>query len=246
LFGAFLVSTWIRLGLAAGFGSSAALIYSALIAVNIALIIRCARKETTWRWRWRLLFYPLTLNTLFVHLEVAIPAIHPPRMDDLLQKIDSTLIGSNLSLRLETIANPFLTEVLSFCYWLFFPYLMFSLVFYACSELQVFKKFVVGLFSLYALGFLCYTLVPAQGPYLAMASQFHLPLGGGWFTRWNTAIVAFGSNGFDVFPSLHCAVTLYLLLFDRQHRRWSYNLLLLPCIGLWFSTLYLRYHYFID
>ena len=49
-----------------------------------------------------------------------------------------------------------------------------------------------------------------------------------------------------VFPSLHCAVTLYLLLFDRQHRPARFKLLLLPCIALWFSTLYLRYHYFID
>src|SRR5205823_1731037 len=121
-----------------------------------------------------------------------------------------------------------------------------ALITYLCGDLRVFKKFMVGLFSLYGLGLLGYTLVPAQGPYLAMAHQFQGPLAGALFTRWNDWLVGFGSNGFDVFPSLHCAVTVYLLLFDRQHRPWRFWLLLLPCAGLWFSTLYLRYHYFID
>ena len=71
-------------------------------------------------------------------------------------------------------------------------------------------------------------------------------LTGGWITGWNAAVVAKGSNGVDVFPSLHCAVSCFLLFFDRRHRPWRYRLYLLPCIGLWFSTIYLRYHYLVD
>ena len=246
LFGIFLASTWIRLGVAAGFGASAAVLYFALIALNAALILFCWRAETDLCWRFRLLFYPLVLNILFSHLKFVIPLIHPPLMDSALQQIDSGLIGTNLSLRLEWLTHPVLTEVLSFCYLLFFPYLAFSLISYLFGDLQVFKKFITGLFSLYGLGLLGYTLVPAQGPYLAMAGQFHAPLTGWWFTGWNAQLVRFGSNGFDVFPSLHCAITAYLLLFDRQHRPGRFKLLLLPCVGLWVSTLYLRYHYFID
>ena len=50
----------------------------------------------------------------------------------------------------------------------------------------------------------------------------------------------------DCFPSLHCAVSSYILFFDRRHRRWRFWLYLVPCVGLWVSTLYLRYHYFVD
>ncbi len=246
LFGIFLASTWIRLGVASGFGTGAAVLYSALIASNAALIFFCWRAETNLRWRFRLLFYPLALNILFSHLKFVIPQIHPQLMDTVLQQIDSGLIGTNLSLRLESLTHPVLTETLSFCYLLFFPYLAFSLISYLFGDLQLLKKFIAGLFSLYGLGLLGYTLVPAQGPYLAMAGQFHAPLTGWWFTGWNAQLVRFGSNGFDVFPSLHCAITVYLLLFDRQHRPGRFKLLLLPCAGLWVSTLYLRYHYFID
>jgi membrane-associated phospholipid phosphatase len=54
------------------------------------------------------------------------------------------------------------------------------------------------------------------------------------------------SNGVDVFPSIHVAVSSYLLAFDwRQHRSRARRLLL-PCVLLWVSTIYLRYHYLID
>ena len=178
LFGIFLITTWIRLGIAAGFASNAALLYATLIASNVALIVLCESRETSLRWRCRLLFYPVALNILFSHLKVVIPSIHPQRMDAVLQQIDSALVGTNLSLRLETIAHPFLTEILSGCYLLFFPYLAFCLISYLLEDLEVFKKLIVGLFSLYGLGFLGYTLVPAEGPYLAMAQQFHIPLTG--------------------------------------------------------------------
>src|SRR5204863_1230406 len=55
-----------------------------------------------------------------------------------------------------------------------------------------------------------------------------------------------GSNGVDVFPSLHVALSLYLLGFDWWHFPARFWRLLVPCVALWFSTLYLRYHYVVD
>jgi membrane-associated phospholipid phosphatase len=50
----------------------------------------------------------------------------------------------------------------------------------------------------------------------------------------------------DVFPSVHVAASFYLLLFDWKHWRRRFWLVLLPCQLLWFSALYLRFHYFVD
>src|SRR5207247_5085495 len=104
----------------------------------------------------RLLFYPVALNILFSHLKLVIPMIHPHRMDAALQQIDSALIGTNFSLRLDAITHPFLTEILSLCYLLFFPYLAFSLISYFCSDLKLFRSLIIDLFILYALRFLGY------------------------------------------------------------------------------------------
>ena len=246
LFGAFLLVTWCRLALALGPVSSEALLYAALLAVNATFIWRCHQRPTTLHWHLRLWFYPVAMNIIFPHMKGAIPKISPVQMDALLQQVDGWLVGPNLSLRCESLTNPVLTEMLSGCYLLFFPYLLFSLVYYGLGKLDLFKRFMIGLFTIYGLGFLGYTWVPASGPYVAMSDQFAVPLRGWWLTAWNTRIVGLGSNGVDVFPSLHCAVSCYFLLFDRQHRRWRFWLYLLPCVGLWLSTIYLRYHYFID
>jgi membrane-associated phospholipid phosphatase len=103
-----------------------------------------------------------------------------------------------------------------------------------------------GLISLYGLGFLGYTLIPAAGPHLAMPEAFPAALTGGWLTRTNAALVASGSNRVDVFPSLHTAITVFLMgsLWPR-HRR-VFLSLLIPAAGLGMATLYLRYHYAVD
>ena len=50
----------------------------------------------------------------------------------------------------------------------------------------------------------------------------------------------------DVFPSVHLAASLYLLMFDWRHQRRRFWWFLVPCLILWFSTMYLRFHYFVD
>jgi len=245
-FGLFLVVTWMRLGFAVGFLGPDALLYFVLIAVNVWAIWFCRSNGTSMRWRLGLLYYPLVMNVVFMHMKTAIPKIHPQRMDAVLQHIDQLGIGTNLSLRLQPLIHPALTEFFSFCYILFFPYLLFSLIYYFCGDVSLLKKFVSGLFTIYGIGFLGYSLLPAAGPYLSMADQFTKPLDGWWITKWNDAIVTAGSNKVDVFPSLHCAVSSFLLFFDRRHRPWRFRLYLVPTVGLWLSTIYLRYHYFID
>jgi membrane-associated phospholipid phosphatase len=245
-FGLFLLVTWMRLGRTVGFLGPDALLYFVLIAANVWAVWFCRSNGTSMRWRLGLLFYPLAMNVVFFHMKTDIPKIHPQQMDAVLQHVDQFAIGTNLSVRLQPLVHPALTEFFSFCYILFFPYLIFSMTYYFCGDAAMLKNFVIGLFTIYGIGFLGYSLLPAAGPYLSMAAQFTKPLDGWWITKWNAAIVAAGSNKVDVFPSLHCAISSFLLFFDRRHRPWRFKLYLVPAVGLWLSTIYLRYHYFID
>ncbi len=246
LFGLFLVVTWLRLALGVSFFAVHTLFFFALILIAITLIVLCTRNETGANWRVRLLFYAVAMNLVYPSLKTVVPAIRPGSEDALLQQIDGWLIGENLSLRMQAIIHPALTEFFSACYILFFPYLLFSLVLYAVGDLAVFKKFTAGLFGIYGLGFFGYSLLPAKGPHLVMTDQFTVPLTGWWITQWNSDIVRLGSNQVDVFPSLHCAVSSFFLFFDRVHKPWRFKLYLVPCAGLWLSTIYLRYHYLVD
>lgn len=245
-FGLMLVVIWLRLVFAVGFLDGDALLFLSLILANAGAIWLCHAQASPARWRWGLLFYPVAMNIVFLDMKTAIPKIHPGKMDALLQQLDALGIGTNLSLRLEPLVHPALTEFFSFCYILFFPYLLFSLIYYFVGNVELLKKFVIGLFTIYGIGFIGYSFVPAAGPCHNIALQFAVPLNGWWITKWNAAIVARGSNGVDVFPSLHCAVSSFFLFFDRRHRPWRFKLYLIPCVGLWLSTIYLRYHYFVD
>lgn len=246
LFGVYLLQMWVRLVVIQGFFWRDTLIYLAILIANVLVIVICDRQPSNLRWRARLLFYPIAMNICFLLMKSAVPAIHPERVDALLRTVDDSLIGANLSLRLESFIHPAITEIMSFCYLIFFPNLFVGMIYYFIGDLALLKKFFTGLFSIYGIGFIGYSILPAFGPYIAMADDFKTPLVGWFISKWNNAVVRAGTNGVDVFPSLHCAVSSYILLFDFRHRRWRFYFYLVPAIGLWISTIYLRYHYFVD
>jgi len=245
-FGAFLLIQWLRLVLAVGPLDGDALLYFILLLLNLFVIVWCRQRETHLRWQVRLWFYPVAMNAVFFTMNSAVLKVTPHKFDGALADFDRMLFGTTLSLRAQAIATPALTEILSFCYLLFFPYMIVSWFYYARRGLPLLRKLMVGMFTIYGLGFLGYSLVPAGGPHLALRDEFTVPLAGWAITKFNNFIVANGSNGVDVFPSLHCAISCFLLFFDREHARWRYWLYLVPCIGLWLATIYLRYHYLVD
>jgi hypothetical protein len=246
IFGSFLVIFWGRLMISVGPLDPATLLYFILLLVNGFIILWCNLRETKVAWCFRLWFYPIVMNVVFMNMKSAIQKIGGNHFDGVLAGYDKILFGEILSVRAQGLVTPILTEVLSFCYLLFFPYLMISWFYYSWRGLQVFRKLVIGMFTIYGCGFLGYSLVPAGGPHLAFPELFSVPLVGWAITRFNAIVVEKGSNGVDVFPSLHCAVSCFLLFFDRQHTPWRYRLYLVPCIGIWLATIYLRYHYFTD
>lgn len=240
VFGAFLALTGSRLLLAEGPTGARALWFLGLLAA-------CAAITRLDAWRLRLTFYAVIVQGVFYLIRPAVDALHPSRADAALARLDLRLFGFNPNLALESLSRPFLSDALSACYlFAFLPYLAFAFVAYYRGKLEVFKRFCSGLFTVYALGFLGYTLWPAVGPYAAMADQFRGPLVGHSPTVWHHALVVGGTNGVDAFPSLHCALTAYALFFDRAHSPRRFQMMLGPVALLWVATVYLRYHYVVD
>lgn len=246
VFGAFLVITAGRLLVAAGPAHPETLVYIATILANGFAIWTAVRWPEPWAWRLRLGFYIVALNGLFLHMRWAIPLIEPGKYDATLATWDRALFGGVPGRWFEAMAVPALTEVMSIAYAAFIPFLLVSLVQYAMADLRTARAFYGGLFTLYGLGYLGYTLVPAVGPYVAMADVFRVPLDGYWITWLLTALYPLGTNRCDAFPSLHVAASAYILLFDCRYRPRWFRACLVPCVLLWVSTLYLRYHYGVD
>ena len=245
-FGLFLVVHFLRLVIQAGPFHPDSLIYAGLITGMVSIIAWCIRAESDRRWFLRLSFFPVAMTLVFFSMQRSVLTVSPEKSDVALAAVDQELFGGILSDLAEPLNHPVTTEILSFCYLLFFPYLFFAWFYYARRGMADLRAFSSGLFTVYGIGFLGYSLIPAGGPHLAFPEIFETPLVGGPITRLNHWIVAHGSNGVDVFPSLHCGVSFFILFFDRLRSPLRFRVMLLPCIGITAATIYLRYHYFID
>jgi membrane-associated phospholipid phosphatase len=102
------------------------------------------------------------------------------------------------------------------------------------------------LFTAFAVGYAGYLLVPAVGPASAYPNLFTSPLPRGELGRILMEIVADGSSRYDTFPSLHVLITCMLLAHDWEAFRRRFWIMLGPSVGLFLSTIYLRYHYGVD
>ena len=243
-FTGFLLITWIRLvaqGAVLTLPANAFLIF---VAGSAGVIAWANRRPTPARWRIRLLYYPAIMGLSFYYLAPGMALLETPNADALLTAWDIGLLGGSLSAACQGFATRWLTDVMMGAYLFYFIYLVGGPGTYCVRDLPRFRLCMVGLFTVHGLGFLGYTIWPAAGPHLHLT--FERPLLGSWFTELVTPLVNGGSNGVDVFPSLHFAVSLYLLGFDWCFNRRRFWWVLGPCVALWVSTIYLRYHYFVD
>jgi membrane-associated phospholipid phosphatase len=246
IFGFFLAAIWARFSIVLGPLSEPALTYLAAIVVSLAVFFLTRWTAKVWAWRVRLGWYAIAMSLLFQHMRGRFPLIAGPSLDDALLAIDRHLFGRTPAEYLQAIETPALTEMLSFCYGLFFFYLYGSILYRLFGPLPLAKRFFAGLFTIYGIGFTGYSLVPALGPYLGEPQLFAQAIDGGFVYGLVAEIVKAGTNGVDVFPSLHTAVTVYILVFSAIWSRRLFWLALGPAIGLVIATVYLRFHYGID
>src|SRR5688572_11373999 len=243
-FGAFLALTWIRLALTGGQALAWSFVFFGCLLASVGVIAWARRNPNGLRWRVRLLFYPAAMGICFYTMAQAVPLFGIPQRDDWLLAWDRALLGETPALAWVPLLRPWLVDVAMAGYLFFFYYLIAGPGRYCIRDLALFRKCIVGLFVLYGIGFIGYTIVPAGGPDRFM--NFDQPLQGIWLLEATLKPINDGSKRVDAFPSIHFAATLYLLLFDWQHARRRFWWLLGPCLLLWLSTMFLRFHYFVD
>ena len=254
---AVLASIWFRLAASQGWLASASLTYAALTLAVPAVAAAASASRRCWDGRWngpwpgRLrLFacFPL-ITFVFEDLRSSLPLFHPAHVDALLQSWDVRLLGRSVPHWFDGRLGRVATEALSLCYGLFFAYLLAALTGWLFAPPAKARAFCGGLFTLYAAGFLGYTVLPALGPYATMG--FAHPVQGFGATRLLLHSVPLGTNRADAFPSLHCAVTAFIFGFDliagRRPAAWRRALCCAPpAAGLFLSTVALRFHYAVD
>jgi membrane-associated phospholipid phosphatase len=233
-----------------------------LIIVILLIVISSAKGSSNGVLSFLRDWYPVPVTLIvFKELYLMVHPINPHDFDAAFIAIDRWIFGTDPTRWLTQFATPFFTELMQFCYSMFyFLFLIAAIEYYQKNRVEEFRygMFVV-LYGFY-LSYVFYFIFPAVGPRFTLHSfdTMNTDLPGIFMTDTmrefvNSAesIPRNAANPIDfaqrdVFPSGHTQLTLVVIFLAYQSRLKSRHFILGIGVLLVISTVYLRYHYVID
>ena len=188
---------------------------------------------------------------IFDGLGPLIRAVNPVDKDPSLIAFDRWLTGTDPTVFLERFATPFLSDVLTFFYSLYYfhPIVLGTLVLKDDRKRppaeRDFARYAFTMVFVFFVSYVGYFLVPAVGPRFTVTHAGPLPRGAVARVIDDTLNVL-ESNKRDCFPSGHTMVVIAVLLEAARRSKKTFWAFLPFAIGLVIATVYCRYHYVAD
>lgn len=205
-------------------------------------------------------FFPLVPILAIYDSLRFIPELNPGDRDALLIRIDRALLGGDLSLWVERISTPWLTELFQLAYLVYYvlPFLLLGALHRRNHGPRIppdqkgegeaaFDRCMVALLLSHYLAFVGYMIVPALGPRFAMAPLYRTQLTGLCLAEpIGNLLNAMEGIKRDAFPSGHTAAALITLFYAFRYTPRLARYALAPVALMILATVYLRYHYVVD
>ena len=216
-----------------------------VIVIIIAYII--ARFRPSWTLLRDALPFAYCL-AIYTNLHDTVHFANPHDIHNSLIAIDQWLFGIQPCVWAQQFIHPWLTEIFSFCYMIFFLFApAVAIVLLLQKRRREFRETLVTVILCFYSGYLLYVIFPAAPPRLTLVHLFSVGFNGTPLANMAARVVnVLPGESRCAFPSLHAAVTLLSLLFAWKYTRLTFWILLPFCLGLFLSTIYLRHHYVID
>ncbi len=188
---------------------------------------------------------------VYDNLHDIVRLMNPYNFDQFFITVDKILfLGHHPTTIFEKVVSPIATEWFGLCYALYFLYFPLTLgVMYMLKDKKAFHITSFSVMLTIYVGYIGYLLFPCVGPILAQHHLHTVPLqGDGAFAWYQGVVEIYGSyrDYFHCFPSLHFAVTAVFWFFTWKYVRWLFYIYAPMILSLWFSTMYLRWHYVVD
>ncbi len=168
-------------------------------------------------------------------------------LDQQLIDLDKWIFGIELTIALDKIIVPWLTEGMMFAYTAYVPLIVLVAVFcYMKSGKLAGEDYLFNLTLVYFLSYLGFLIYPIAGPLFFQPEVYSTPLEGGLFTYFGEWIRTNAHYPGGNLPSPHCAAGTVMLLMLYRYNRNLYFVLLPIILLLYISTVYGRYHYAMD
>jgi membrane-associated phospholipid phosphatase len=188
---------------------------------------------------------------IFDGLGPLIRAVNPVDKDVHLIAFDRWLTGTEPTVALERFATPFLTDILTVFYSLYYfhPIVLGTLIFLddrtRRPAARDFNRYAFTMVFVFFVSYVGYFLVPAVGPRFAVHHSGPLPRG--MVSRViDDTLNTLERNKRDCFPSGHTMVVTAVLLEAARRSKKTFWAFLPFAVGLVAATVYCRYHYVAD
>ena len=188
---------------------------------------------------------------IFDGLGPLIRAVNPVDKDPHLIAFDRWLTGTDPTVFLERFATPFLSDVLTFFYSLYYfhPIVLGTLVLKDDRKRPAaerdFARYAFTMVFVFFVSYVGYFIVPAVGPRFTVTHAGPLPRGAVARVIDDT-LNMLESNKRDCFPSGHTMVVTAVLLEAARRSRKTFWWFLPFAVGLVIATVFCRYHYVAD
>lgn len=198
---------------------------------------------------------------VYTNVRVIINVLFSNDYDSILIKIDELILGNQIGILLKPLVNPILTEYLQICYFMFFIMPIIHITELSRRENHTdFDKLTRNIIFGFMFSYLLYLFIPAIGPRFTIFefSQISKELPGLFFTDYIRELINVGGGipinsinpaidvNRDCMPSGHTMMTTINIYFAYKFQSKLRYFFYIIGISLIFSTMYLRYHYFID
>lgn len=173
--------------------------------------------------------------------------LHNQWQDAKLIELDRIFFGGELSLSLEKFITPYLTEAMMFAYVFYIPLLVITaiLVFKSAGDKGL-SEYLFVLSLSYIFCYIGFILFPVASPMYFMPEKYSISLEGGLFTYFSELIRQNLHFLGGSLPSPHCAAATVILWACYKYSRKTFYVILPSIILLYISTVYGRFHYFMD
>jgi membrane-associated phospholipid phosphatase len=228
----------------------------ALFAFHAATIVAIRTRTLTQRWvapvAYRVATYGTVQMSYFLFAEF-LPFVSPHSMDRKLYDLDLSIFGVEPAMYFDRFVTPTTTEWFAFFYFSYFFVLALHVlpILFLSKNGRLLTEFALGMLVVFCIGHTFYMLVPGYGPYRAMPEAFDHPLSSGIWWNATSDLVARSGAHKDIFPSLHTAAPLFILLMSFHRRRelpfkYTWPVVAFFAANIIIATMFLRWHYVID
>ena len=195
---------------------------------------------------WRLCISVGLIILLFSEMAVLVPAVNPRRYDQFLLEMDSQYFGFVPFRSLAFLVHPFVSELCVIFYFTFYAIpISFFAVLYRAGMFEQTTSANAAVVTGFYVSYLGNVAFPAASPFRTMAPAE--PFSGLLFFETLHGLVDRAEpHTLSAFPSGHILVSTIVVVLCARWRPHVLPWFVAWVLMLWFSTIFLGYHYLVD